>query len=684
MVGGAPSVERRMVKQRGTRKKTRKGAMGDGRRGGAKAGPSAGAGAAETPPLFRKLESTDDEEREHGCLAIASLATEGAGQMKELMQHGAIEALTLRLTDHMLRVRVAAVAAIRGMVSAGGGPVCSTILSSGTVGMLVAQLQDSGPAGTAATVAQALENRDAMLDQLLVQVLLTLTMCCQSSGEAVEALTERPVLEACLGFLRLPDGGTAPVRAPLIEMMTLLLTLVEDNATAVAYLTEPAAAAPALIFVHLGQAPGAPPLLQALCASTVMSLVQQHPSIDPAAPLSQGAEGWAWGVLSSLAVEDSLGAFGAAVQQQPPAQIVPTMLPAARAQLKSLEALTDAVFEEQSGAVTCGLPLLEALVPRCLAIPDHAANATAAAAIAAAADSSASQPQAEAEAAAAASLATGTGPDDGGAVAAAADGVTTGGGKTLMQGGYVGFDDVPSSMKELWALVRAVPAHACRCTANLLTNEQRITTAQLSTIPRSAVWEPLLAAWVMTATQAATSSVENTKAEKDHAVASAEFLSACTGVLVSLLQRLPELAASVVASDAEIDGILRVAGLPHEKSRTEGLAILTAVGVHISSVDGLVAAGSAALTSVVDGRWPTPTLIAALEFLFEVFGGDQPSLPDAARKLGLAAKLGVVRGFVEQRLTAAASEGGDDDGSAGAALANYGAFVDYAVQTWGA
>jgi hypothetical protein len=39
--------------------------------------------------------------------------------------------------------------------------------------------------------------------------------------------------------------------------------------------------------------------------------------------------------------------------------------------------------------------------------------------------------------------------------------------------------------------------------------------------------------------------------------------------------------------------------------------------------------------------------------------------------------------FVEQRLTAAAAEGGGGDGSAGAALANYGAFVDYAVQTWG-
>ena len=62
---------------------------------------------------------------------------------------------------------------------------------------------------------------------------------------------------------------------------------------------------------------------------------------------------------------------------------------------------------------------------------------------------------------------------------------------------------------------------------------------------------------------------------------------------------------------------------------------------------------------------------------------EQPSLPEAARKLGLAAKLGVVRVFVEQRLTAAAAEGGGGDGSAGAALANYGAFVDYAVQTWG-
>ena len=426
------------------------------RQGGAVGGKPAGAAASETPPLFRKLESADDDEREHGCLAIASLATEGGREMQELMQHGAIEALTLRLTDHMLRVRLAAVAAIRNMLSAGGGVVCSAMLSSGTVGMLIAQLQDSGPAGTAvATVAQAMENRNVMLDQLLVQVLLTLTMCCQTAAEAVDALTERPVLDACLAFLRLPDGDTAPARAPLVEMITLLLTLVEDNAAAVAYLTEPAADAPALVFVQLGQAPGAPALLQALCASTVMSLVKQHPANDPATPLCQAAEGWAWGALSSLAVEDSLSAFGTAIQQHASAQVVPTMLPAARAQLKSLEALTDAVFEEQSGAVTCGLPLLEALVPRCLAIPDHAANAAAAAAIAAAAESSV-QPDAESDAAVAASMAAGATPDDGGAAAASACEAPAGSGTTLMQGGYLGFDNVALSMSELWALVRAV------------------------------------------------------------------------------------------------------------------------------------------------------------------------------------------------------------------------------------
>ena len=427
------------------------------RQGGAAGGP-AGAAASETAPLFRKLESADDDEREHGCLAIASLATEGAREMQELMQHGAIDALTLRLTDHMLRVRLAAVAAIRNMLSAGGAALCSTMLSSGTVGMLIAQLQDSGPAGTAvATVAQSMEKRDVVLDQLLVQVLLTLTLCCQSAAEAVEALTERPVLDACLAFLRLPDGGTGLVRAPLVEMMTLLLTLVEDNAAAVAYLTEPAAAAPALVLVQLGQAPGAPPLLQALCASTLMSLVNQHPASDPAAPLCQAAEGWAWGVLSSLAVEDSLGAFGAAVQQQAPAQVATMMLPAARAQLKSLEALTDAVFEEQSGAVTCGLPLLEALVPRCLAIPDHAANTAAAAAIAAAAESSA-QPDAESEAAAAASTAAGAAPEDGGAAAASASEAPAGSGTTMMHSGYLGFDNVAASMSELWGFVRAVSA----------------------------------------------------------------------------------------------------------------------------------------------------------------------------------------------------------------------------------
>ena len=44
---------------------------------------------------------------------------------------------------------------------------------------------------------------------------------------------------------------------------------------------------------------------------------------------------------------------------------------------------------------------------------------------------------------------------------------------------------------------------------------------------------------------------------------------------------------------------------------------------------------------------------------------------------------GAVRGFVEQRLASAAAEGGDEDGALGAALANYGAFVEYAEQSLG-
>ena len=680
-----------MVKQRGSRKKTRKGAMG-ARQGGTKGANGGAAASSDTPPLFRKLVSADDDEREHGCLAIASLASEGTKAIQELLQYNAVEALTIRLTDHLLRVRLAAVGALRGMVSAGGGTVCSAILSSGTVGMLVAQLQDSGPAGTgSATVTESPQGRDVLLDQLLVQVLLTLTLCCQSSAEAVEALTERPVLEACLAFLRQPTAaGAGPLRAPLVEMVTLLLTLVEDNPAAAAYLTQPAATAPALALLSLGQTDGAPPLLQALCASTVTSLVQQQPTNDPTAPLSQGAEGWAWSTLSSLAAADSLGAFGAALKQATPAQQMVLMLPSARAQLKSLEALTDAVFDEQSRAVSCGLPLLEALLPRCLAIPDDAANATAAAAIAAAADSTASKAEGEASSADMAA----EGDDAAAAAAAAAPAATAGaaaaGGTTLLQGGAVGFDDLGSSMGELWSLVRAVPAHACRCTANLLANEQRLTGDQLATVPRSAVWEPLLAAWAATATKVAASSAAAAAAaaSADHAKEEEEILggllSACTGMLLSLLRRQPELGASVVGTEEEIGVILRIAGLPQEKARTEGLAVLAAVGVHISSVDGLVAAGSAALTSVVDGRWPTTTLLAALEFLFEVFGGEQPNLQPAAQKLGLAAKLGVVRGFVEQRLTAAAAEGaGDDDGSLHAALANYGAFVEYAATSLG-
>eukprot|EP01045_Picozoa_sp_COSAG04_P038612 COSAG04_NODE_10430_length_778_cov_1.069219_2_plen_198_part_01 len=195
-----------MVKQRGVRKKTRTGAIG--KKGGAAKG---GAAAGGRPPLFLKLESTDDNEREHGCLAIASLASEGAQEMQELLQHGAVEVLSARLTDSLLRVRLAAVAAIRSMVVAGGGAACSAVVASGTVGPLVAQLAAgpggaSGGAGAAAAAAVSdattEEASRALTEQLLVQVLVTLTLLCQGCAEAVEALTERPVLDACIAFLQ--------------------------------------------------------------------------------------------------------------------------------------------------------------------------------------------------------------------------------------------------------------------------------------------------------------------------------------------------------------------------------------------------------------------------------------------------------------------------------------------------
>ena len=56
---------------------------------------------------------------------------------------------------------------------------------------------------------------------------------------------------------------------------------------------------------------------------------------------------------------------------------------------------------------------------------------------------------------------------------------------------------------------------------------------------------------------------------------------------------------------------------------------------------------------------------------------------DGLKSSGVARFAGAVRGFVEQRLAAAAAEGGDEDGALGAALANYGAFVEYAEQSLG-
>jgi len=596
-----------MVKQRGVRKKTRTGAIG--KKGGAAKG---GAAAGGRPPLFLKLESTDDNEREHGCLAIASLASEGAQEMQELLQHGAVEVLSARLTDSLLRVRLAAVAAIRSMVVAGGGAACSAVVASGTVGPLVAQLA-AGPGGAgggtgaaAAAVSDATteEASRALTEQLLVQVLVTLTLLCQGCAEAVEALTERPVLDACIAFLQpaaaAAAAGSAP-RTPLIEMVTLLHTLVEDNPMAVEYMAPAPAAAPALTLVAVGQLDGAPPLLRALCAATVLSLVQQQPAA--AAALAEAAGGWGWPTLTELATFDSLAATSTALAASPAdaGGVSSETRAQTRAQLKSLEALTDALFEEGGvpASAAQGSALLEALLPRCTAVPDAAATDAAAAAIASAGEAAAA-------AGAGASAAAGAGE----------------GGSVLLQGGSHGYDDAGTVLSELWTLVCAVPAHACRCAANLLASEAWLDSAYVAGLPRPAVWETLLAGWVAAAqaSAAAAPAAAAAAAAGEQRSGASVHLAACTGVLVALLRRDAALAATVAQREPELSALLAAASSSDGPARGHGLSLLSLVGCHLNDGEALVATGTAALTSIVDSRWPTATLLAALELIIEVFG----------------------------------------------------------------
>ena len=54
-------------------------------------GGESAAAPADRAPLFKKLDSMDDDEREHGCLAIAAIATEGPEQLQELLQQTSLQ-----------------------------------------------------------------------------------------------------------------------------------------------------------------------------------------------------------------------------------------------------------------------------------------------------------------------------------------------------------------------------------------------------------------------------------------------------------------------------------------------------------------------------------------------------------------------------------------------------------------
>ena len=233
--------------------------------------------------------------------------------------------------------------------------------------------------------------------------------------------------------------------------------------------------------------------------------------------------------------------------------------------------------------------------------------------------------------------------------------------------------------------MRAVPAHATRCITNLLGNSQCLSTTTLDEFPASVLWATLFHHWQR--------AVGNFDACDEN-----QFAAAITGALLALLERVPTLAHKLgAAADFDLCSLVDIAAAGSSLARAHGLSLLAAIGPHLCSMDHMIAVGTAAITAVVDARQPIVTLISALELVYDVFGSDNPTVLQAAQRLGFAAKLASVCSFVEQRLQEAIHASSATDprkhiqsrGQAGgqivdndrleAAIANLGAFVDYAL-----
>jgi hypothetical protein len=190
-------------------------------------------------PLFQKLDSTDENEREHGCMAIAHLATEGAESLEQLLQHGAVECLAARLADHITPVAVAAAGALTNIVAEGGEAAAQAILGGGALGAIVAQLQRerSRPADAAAVdeaSAELLAGRERARESLTYQMLAVLHSLCQNGPRATEALSQPAVVDTVVRLLSPPAGADAAdfVRKGSLRLtaaVNLLHALTEEN-----------------------------------------------------------------------------------------------------------------------------------------------------------------------------------------------------------------------------------------------------------------------------------------------------------------------------------------------------------------------------------------------------------------------------------------------------------------------
>jgi hypothetical protein len=243
--------------------------------------------------------------------------------------------------------------------------------------------------------------------------------------------------------------------------------------------------APLLRLAALGQAQTAPPLLAALCAGTVLSVVRQS-----AAPEGHWSaeEAWAMSALLEIVGRDLLtpavhSLSGGATRAAAALAELQALQPQLRAQLKAMEALTDTLLHDPSGADPAGGGGASSSPD-----DDGTNGAVGQASMRALLPRSTVHPSAADETAAAALLSTPTpttppihhGVGNEAAPAAAAAAAVAAEAAEAPEEAKAGVDAaVVSEAQTSWALLGAIPAHASRCLANLLANSRRLPDAAL-------------------------------------------------------------------------------------------------------------------------------------------------------------------------------------------------------------